>query len=476
MKQRRPTTPTSPVSGAAPDESASGAVQGCPCPEMEIQINNTPESNDDFVPLHTNQARPEIPCRIRATSAACNARAILSNPDGRLRFPGAGQSTTTISLPDDGSWVAFSISGETASSAARDALIEAHCANGPNALKAHASVTVCALVITSETEQTVPADRARTRLGVEERVTLTATGALGAVSWHILQGSGALSVQTGAQVTYTAHNLEEIARIEASDPAGCKTVIEFDVDCNFVLARVRAARIFSTAPQARLNEITDAFNEFYEDFEINDCLRRAHFFGQVRAEVAADGDPIRERLNYTPDRLRAVFGYYQDPAHDAEADADGRIGPAAHPIRPADQQTIANKVYGNRNGNGNVASGDGWAFRGRGFIQLTFRDNYRAVQNEMDARSPGSGIDIVANPDEARTIRGAMISAMAYWSWRNINAQADGGSANADIDDVTRRINPGSTDFGGRRNKFRNISEPAFHVADCPRVAGGAGP
>ncbi len=463
-KQRRPTTPSSPVSGGAANQAADGVVEGCPCPQMEIEINNTPETTDDFVPLHTNQSRPEIPCRIRATTPGCSAQAILSNPDGRLRFP--GQTTTTVSLPADGSWSAFSISGETASAAARDALIEAHCSNGDHPLGASTSVTVCALAITSETEQAVPADRARLRLGVEEKVTLTAAGALGNVTWQILEGDGALSAPSGVQSVYTAHNLEQVARIQASDDAGCKTVIEFEVDCNYVLSRARAALIFSTASQARLNEITDAFNEFYEDYGLDDCLRRAHFFAQVLTEVGAGGDPRIENMNYTPDRLRAVFAYYA--AHPLEADADGRVGgPGGH---AADQERIGNNVYSNRLGNGNFASGDGWNFRGRGFIQLTGRGNYQAIQDEIDANSPGSGIDIVANPGDAVTIRGGMITAMAFWSSRNINAEADGGAADADVNDVTQLVNVHGN-YAERRQNFHNVSEPAFHVADCPRVA-----
>ncbi|NZA28581.1 hypothetical protein H0E84_19590 [Luteimonas sp. SJ-92] len=443
---------------------------------MEIEINDTPETSDDHIPLHSDQARPEVPCRIRATSQATGAQAVLSNPDGRVRFPGATQETVSVSLPDDGSWAAFSLSGEIASAAAGDAVIEARCAQGGSPVKAQAAVTVCALSITSETEQTVsPAasaaasdvanDRARTRLGVEEVVALRATGALGDVNWEILEGGGALSAESGAETAYTAPDLErnQNVRIRATDAAGCKKIIEFDVDCNYVVARARIAEIFSTAPQARVNEITDAFNEFYEDFGIDDCLRRAHFFAQVVTEVGAGGNPRRENLNYTPDRLVAIFGYYA--AHPADAQAHGRT--AAH---PADQEAIANNAYANRIGNGNAASGDGWAFRGRGYIQLTGRANYQAIQNEIDGVSPGSGIDIVANPDAAITIRGGMLTAMAFWSRNNINNAADGGTADADINGVSTIINAHGN-HAERRQNFRNTAEPAFHVADCPRVA-----
>lgn len=428
---------------------------------MEIQINDTAEIEDDFVPLHRDADRPIVPCRIRATSRAVNAQAILSNPDGRLRFPVPGQETTTVALPDDGSWASFSISGESASTAANDARIEARCSQDGNPLKAEATATVCALAITSETEQSVPDDRARTHLGVEERVKLTAVDAIGEVRWAIVEGNGTLSAATGGQVIYTAHHLEQTARVQATDAAGCKKTIEFDVDCNFILARARVERIFSTAPAARVQAITDAFNEFYEDFEINDCLRRAHFFAQVLTEVGTGGNPRRENMNYTPERLIAVFGYYA--THQDEAQLHGRTDD-----HPADQPAIGNHAYANRLGNGDIASGDGWAFRGRGYIQLTGRANYQAIQNEIDATHPGSGIDIVADPDAAISIRGGMITAMAFWSHNNINNEADDGAADGDIDDVSTIVNAHGN-HAERRNNFHNATEPAFHLAECPR-------
>lgn len=464
-KQRRTTPLNDPVSGGAADEPADCPTQDCPhrCPEMEIQVNDTPDADDDQVQLHTEAERPTTPCRIRATNQAAGAQAILSNPDGRLRFPGASQVTRTLALPDDGSWTGFSISGETASASAGDAVIEARCNREGQPLKASATVTVCALAIASETEQTVPNDRTRTRLGVEEDVTLTATGAIRNVTWEVVEGDGTLSATTGAQVTYRAHHLEQTARIQATDGAGCKAVMVFDVDCNYVLARARMAEIFSGAPEDRVNALTDAFNEFYDAFDIDDCLRRAHFFAQVLEEVGVGANPRRESLNYTPQALRNTFRYYRDRPDESEA--HGRT--AAH---PADQQAIANNAYANRLGNGNAASGDGWAFRGGGYLQLTGRANYAAIQQEMDARSPGSGIDIVADPNAAVRIRGGMISAMAFWSRNNINNAADGGSADASINAVTTIINRWTHSYAERRANFRNRSGPAFHVADCPRV------
>jgi putative chitinase len=428
---------------------------------MEIEINDTAATTDDMVALHDNADRPTVPCRIRAISRSVNAKAELSNPDGRLRFPGAGQETVTVSLPDDGSWAAFAISGEMASAAAGDALIEVRCTKQGRPLKTTAVVTVCGLRVTTETEQIVPTDRARLRLGVEERVTLTASGALGAVRWQIAEGDGTLSDEAGPRTVYQAHALEQTARIEALDQAGCTVIVTFDVDCNYLLSRARTSTLFPNAPDDRVNAITDAFNEFYETYELTDCLRRSHFFAQVRTEVGGSGEPRREGMNYTPPRLLEIFSYYR--RNPAEADLHGRT--AAH---AANQPAIGNRVYANRLGNGDIASGDGSGYRGRGFLQLTGRANYQAIQNEIDANTPGSGVDIVANPDQAIEIRGGMLSAMAFWSRNNANNQADDGSANADIDGVSNIVNRWG-DHAERRQNFRNVSAPAFHLDDCPR-------
>lgn len=482
-KARRPTMPnfTPALAGGAADQRCDEITQECPmrCPNMEIQISDTPETTDDHVRLHSATARPTTSGRIRATSPSTGAQAVLVNPDGRLRFSGETDAATSVSLPDNGAWESFTISGQSASTAAADAIIEAHCIRADGPIKARAAVTVCALAIQSETELNFPADRARLRLGVTEKVTLRTTGALGAVRWAIIEGNGILSVEGGASHTYTAnaappihtieapsiiftaHELEEDTIIQAEDAAGCKTTIRFDVDCNYLISPIRLSAIFTTALAARINELTRAFNESYEHFGMDSCLRRAHFFAQALTEVGAGAIPRTENLSYTPDRLRAVFGYFA--AHPAEADQFGRVDG----VHLADQEAIANRAYANRLGNGDIASGDGWAYRGRGFIQLTGRDNYTAIQHEIDARFAGSGVDIVANSEQATEFRGGLISALAFWTHNNLNGVADGGATDGDVDNVTDRVNMHTTERQRRINHFHTTRD-IFRVPDCP--------
>src|SRR5215211_6174435 len=131
--------PSNPNSGPGAGTPCDVSIQSCPnqpveCPTVEIEINNTPASNDDMVQLKCTRpsglsvVRYKVACRIRASSSVPgNATIVLTNPDGHLRFPDASDTTITLSIPPNGSWVAFEISGESASKALNDAVIEAHC-------------------------------------------------------------------------------------------------------------------------------------------------------------------------------------------------------------------------------------------------------------------------------------------------------------------------------------------------------------
>ena len=97
---------------------------------------------------------------------------------------------------------------------------------------------------------------------------------------------------------------------------------------------------------------------------------------------------------------------------------------------------IANKVYGGRMGNGPEASGDGWKYRGRGPIQLTGKDNYRAFAKDMFE----DWENLFENPDWVTSDRDfALMSAIWFWNKNKLNVQADAG----DIKLMTKKINGG---------------------------------
>lgn len=112
---------------------------------LEIEINNTPAVDDDYVQVTCacTHTRHHVPCRIRMrTPGTESVTVVLTNPDGRLRFPEHANATKTVTVPADGSWVGFEISGEKPSKALDDALIVAHEKTASGNVLAHKTATV----------------------------------------------------------------------------------------------------------------------------------------------------------------------------------------------------------------------------------------------------------------------------------------------------------------------------------------------
>lgn len=172
-------------------------------------------------------------------------------------------------------------------------------------------------------------------------------------------------------------------------------------------------------------------NAVLTQYEINKNPKRfAHFMAQV-AHESGHFSRIEENLNYSGDRLWQVFRkYFTD-----EAEA---LTFAKQP------EKIANRVYCNRMGNGDEASGDGWKYRGRGFIQLTGRDNYREIGKKI-------GVDIETDPDlVVKDVSVALKTACAYWDSRKLNALAD----KDDLRAITKKINGGYIGLAERQALF----------------------
>ena len=155
-KEQAPPAPTPPPAAdpgiadpAAGDDATMGvcaAAVPCdtPCPEVEIQINRTPGTNDDLVQLRSVHPpySSMVVCRIRGTSnPPYPASIVLTNPDGKLRFSGQNK-TAALTVPNDGTWVSFFLYGEVGSQAIGDAMIEAHCHTATGALMGQKKVTV----------------------------------------------------------------------------------------------------------------------------------------------------------------------------------------------------------------------------------------------------------------------------------------------------------------------------------------------
>jgi putative chitinase len=154
-------------------------------------------------------------------------------------------------------------------------------------------------------------------------------------------------------------------------------------------------------------------------------VRLAHFFSQVLHESGCMRYDM-ENLNYSAKSLRAVFGKYFKTFRQAEAYA-------------RQPEKIANKVYANRMGNGSEASGDGWKYRGRGLIQLTGKNNYKAFAKWI-------GEDRILDEPDLVASEYAVHSAVFFWDKNNLNKVAD----RDDVVRMTKRINGGTNGLAHR--------------------------
>lgn len=175
--------------------------------------------------------------------------------------------------------------------------------------------------------------------------------------------------------------------------------------------------------------IPEKYKSLFEKYGLNTKLRVAHFMAQIEHESGLK--PISENLNYSLKRLSEVFKkYFPNPT---KANLYGN--------KP---QKIANKVYSNRMGNGDEASGDGWKYRGRGFIQITGKENYTNLSKD-------TGIDFLNNPDLLLEEANSVISALWFWDKHNLNSLADKN----DIKGITKKINGGYNGLEHREKLFK---------------------
>lgn len=174
-----------------------------------------------------------------------------------------------------------------------------------------------------------------------------------------------------------------------------------------------------------------------EKFQLNTPLRLCHFLAQC-AHESGGFKVVNENLNYGAKGLLGIFKKY----FPTEAKA------LEYERKP---EKIANLVYGGRMGNGPEASGDGFKFRGRGYIQLTGKDNYAAFDKVVDE-------DILASPDLVAS-KYPLLSAAWFWNGRALNALADKGATDAEVTAITKKVNGGTHGLDDRIAKFKKFYE-----------------
>ena len=173
----------------------------------------------------------------------------------------------------------------------------------------------------------------------------------------------------------------------------------------------------------------ESLKETFAKYDISTPLRQAAFIGQCQHE-STNFTKLEEGLNYSASRLMAVW-----PSR-----FTSDVVASAYANNP---EKIANKVYAGRLGNGDEESGDGFAFRGRGLIQLTGRDAYSNCGSSLD-------LDLLGNPDLLLESKYATLSAGYFWNKKGLNALAD----SKDYDTMTKRINGGLIGLDDRKVKI----------------------
>jgi putative chitinase len=182
-------------------------------------------------------------------------------------------------------------------------------------------------------------------------------------------------------------------------------------------------------PDAVISQLPDTIAKF----ELNTPLRLAHFLAQAGHE-SGGFKAVNENLNYGAKGLLTIFKKY----FPTEAKAK------EYERKP---EKIANLVYGARMGNGAEATGEGYKFRGRGYIQLTGKDNYKAFDAVVAE-------NILEQPDLVAT-KYPLLSAAWFFHKNGLHKIADGGATDAVVTSVTKRVNGGTIGLPDRIKHFK---------------------
>ena len=210
------------------------------------------------------------------------------------------------------------------------------------------------------------------------------------------------------------------------------------------IAHLTAAGVSKELAERWLPHVQAAFDRF----NINTERQVAAWIAQC-AHESAGFKMLTENLNYSADTMAvvwpsrfAVLGPDKKPVKVKGKNQPNKFALALH-RKP---EMIANTVYANRMANGNIESGDGWRYRGRGLKQLTGKDNYTRCAQAL-------GLDLVANPDLLLTPEGASLSAAWFWSVNKCGPIADSG----DFVALTKKINGGTIGLEDRQKRYKAV-------------------
>jgi len=170
-------------------------------------------------------------------------------------------------------------------------------------------------------------------------------------------------------------------------------------------------------------------------FEINTVLRMSHFLSQC-AHESGNFKATEENLNYSSASLLKVFGKYFTKEQSLEYER-----------KP---EKIGSRVYANRMGNGDENSKEGYKYRGRGYIQLTGKNNYITFSKSIDEK------DLIDKPELVAT-KYPLLSAGWFFKKAGLNEISDKGSSDETVKAVTKRVNGGYNGLEDRLKYFKKF-------------------
>jgi predicted chitinase len=236
-----------------------------------------------------------------------------------------------------------------------------------------------------------------------------------------------------------------------------------------ILTAEEMTKVFTSASTADKDVLRKAFNDASSKFGLDTCQQKAHFFAQVMEEVGMtinvkDG----EGLNYSAEALPDQFikfsktGVLKGPPNDLAF----KYGRSKQNGYKANVEMIANIAYANRNGNGDIESGDGWKYRGRGIIQITGKEKYIKINKRLTSDYSSFGTSIDAN--NINNINEGTVASMAYWEEYGCQKVAEKGYKKEQLNAIVDIINKNSK---SRPNRLENLKKciTTFKVKECAK-------
>lgn len=246
-----------------------------------------------------------------------------------------------------------------------------------------------------------------------------------------------------------------------------------------ILTEDEMTKIFTKASKVDKDVLLNAFNNANTKFGLDTCQQKAHFFAQVMEEVGLNIN-VREgeSLNYLAQDLPINFSRFRiDPSRKYDKVTNGpndlayrygRIEEIRNGrkviVQSANQEMIANITYANKEDNGDKESGDGWKYRGRGIIQITYKRKYININRRI--KDDYSEFTTLIDANNINKLKEGTIASMAYWKEYECQKEASKGYSKKELDAIVDIINK---DTESREHRWTNLKNclKIFKVDEC---------